>query len=75
MFNEQQLKNILTCAGILSEEDFDKLSREARENDKKIEDILAEKKIMSSEDSPRRLRNISSCLSSTSRSRPSAKRR
>jgi type IV pilus assembly protein PilB len=50
MFNEQQLKNILTCAGIISEEEFDKLSREAGENDKKIEDLLAEKKIISPED-------------------------
>ena len=50
MFNEQQLKNILTCAGVISEEEFDKLSREAGENDKKIEDLLAEKKIISPED-------------------------
>ncbi|MDD4901949.1 MAG: GspE/PulE family protein [Patescibacteria group bacterium] len=50
MFNEQQLKNILTGAKIISEEDFDKLSREAAENDKKIEDLLAEKKIIAPED-------------------------
>ncbi len=50
MFNEQQLKNILTCAGIITAEEFDKLSREAKENDKRIEDILAEKKIIAPED-------------------------
>jgi type IV pilus assembly protein PilB len=50
MFNEQQLKSILVSAGIITDEDFEKLSREARENDKKIEDLLAEKKIIASED-------------------------
>jgi len=50
MFNEQQLKNILTCAGIISAEEFDKLSREAEENDKKIDDLLSERKIIGTED-------------------------
>jgi type IV pilus assembly protein PilB len=50
MFNQQQLKNILISAGIITEEDFEKLSREAEENDKKIEDLLAEKKIISAGD-------------------------
>jgi type IV pilus assembly protein PilB len=50
MFNEQQLKNILTCAGILTPEEFDRLAREAAENDKKIDDLLAEKKIISPEE-------------------------
>jgi len=49
MFNEQQLKNILISAGILSKEDFEKLSREAKENNKKLDDLLAEKKIISPE--------------------------
>lgn len=50
MFNEEQLRNILVCTGIMTEEEFEKLSHEARENDKKIEDLLAEKKIMSQEE-------------------------
>jgi type IV pilus assembly protein PilB len=50
MFNEEQLRNILVCTGIMTEEEFEKLSHEARENDKKIEDLLAEKKIMSLEE-------------------------
>lgn len=50
MFNDQQLKNILISACILTEEDFEKFSREAAENDKKLEDLLAEKKIISPED-------------------------
>jgi type IV pilus assembly protein PilB len=50
MFNEQQLRNILVCASLMTDEDFDKLSREAKENDKKIEDLLAEKKIISPEE-------------------------
>jgi type IV pilus assembly protein PilB len=50
MFSEQQLKNILTCAGIVDAEEFSRLSREASDNDKKVEDLLAEKKIISPED-------------------------
>ncbi|HTW96423.1 MAG TPA: GspE/PulE family protein [Candidatus Methylomirabilis sp.] len=50
MFNEQQLKNILISAKLIAEADFEKLSREARENDKRLEDLLAEKKIISTED-------------------------
>ena len=40
----------MVCASLMTDEDFDKLSREAKENDKKIEDLLAEKKIISSEE-------------------------
>ena len=40
----------MVCASLMTDEDFDKLSREAKENDKKIEDLLAEKKIISPEE-------------------------
>jgi|WetSurMetagenome_2_1015567.scaffolds.fasta_scaffold02060_9 type IV pilus assembly protein PilB len=54
MFNEQQLKNILLGAKIISEEEFEKLSREARENDKKIVDLLTERKIIGEEELARK---------------------
>jgi type IV pilus assembly protein PilB len=50
MLNEEQLKNILIGARLISEVNFEKISREARENDKKPEDLLAERKIISPED-------------------------
>jgi type IV pilus assembly protein PilB len=55
MLNEPQLKKILVAGKMISEEDFDKLSREAEENDKVVEDLLAEKKIISSEDLCRKI--------------------
>jgi type IV pilus assembly protein PilB len=47
MLNEQQLKNILISASVLTAEDFDKISHEAHENDRRIEELLEEKKIIS----------------------------
>ncbi len=49
MYSTQQLKKILTFNKILSAQDFDKLAKEAETNNKKIEDYLIEKKIISYE--------------------------
>jgi type IV pilus assembly protein PilB len=46
MFNEQQLKNILVSAKILTEDEFNKIALEAEENNKPIEEILSDKKII-----------------------------
>ncbi len=46
MFTEKQIKKILKKANILSEKDFDKLSKEAAKQKKNIEDYLIEKKII-----------------------------
>ncbi len=49
MYSAAQLKKILTANKILSAEEFDKLAQEAEANNKKIQDYLLEKKIVSYE--------------------------
>lgn len=48
MFSKKQLKNILLKAEIISADDFEKLSAEAKSLGKLLEDYLVEKKITSS---------------------------
>src|SRR3989339_842007 len=48
MFSEKKLKNILVESNILSEEVFDKYTQEAKKEEKKIQDYLIEKKIITS---------------------------
>lgn len=47
MLNSQQIKDILTFENLLSTKDFDKLSQEALSLGKRIDEYLAEKKIVS----------------------------
>ena len=48
MFSKNQLKKILTKSNVLSEQNFEKYSKEAKKLRKKLENYLIEKKIISS---------------------------
>lgn len=48
MFTDIQIKNILNQAGILTNENFDELIIKAKDNNKSIEEYLADKKIITS---------------------------
>jgi len=47
MFSKNQLKKILTKSNLLSEQNFEKYSKEAKKLRKKLEDYLIEKKLIS----------------------------